>query len=271
MSIFKNVNNANSMPKWVTKAVGVGGYTANAETTFANGSNQGTVIGLTAAVMGGANTNKYHSSGWTRFVRGTGPVTSFTVVTPGSAYANGQTINVSNGTVNAVGVIVTNASGNITSVGVRTGGSFVSRNVAITVIGYNAEKELQNIIVGGTPLGYNNTDVIVASNGTINATATISTNATGGFVSGNVTITNPGLWGNTAANGSVVFTVRNANGGVSVGTGATFTANIGYTGTGENVTVAAIGGRAGRVTKECLVAMGSMTTANAASNYANLP
>lgn len=32
MSIFKNVNNANSMPKWVTKAVGVGGYTANAET-----------------------------------------------------------------------------------------------------------------------------------------------------------------------------------------------------------------------------------------------
>lgn len=84
-------------------------------------------------------------------------------------------------------------------------------------------------------------------------------------------ITNPGLWGNTAANGSVVFTVRNANGGVSVGTGATFTANIGYTGTGANVTVAAIGGRAGRVTKECLVAMGSMTTANAASNYANLP
>jgi hypothetical protein len=221
--------------------------------------------------MGGANTNKYHSSGWTRIVRGTGPVSGFTVVTPGSAYANGQTIRVSNGSVNAVGVITTNTSGNITSVAVSTGGAFTSTNVSLTVIAYNGEKELQNIIVGGTPLGYSNTDVIVASNGSINATATVSTNATGGFVSGNVTITNPGLWGNTAANNTVVFAVRAANGGVSAGSGATFTANIGYTGTGANVVVSGFGGRAGRVTKECLVAMGSMTTANAAADYANLP
>lgn len=273
MAIHSNVNNANGMPKWVTKAAGVAqGYNANATLTFANGSNQGVVVGLTAAVMGGANTNKYHQSGWTKIQRGTGPVLGFSVVTAGSnVYANGETVGVSNGSVNAVGVIVTNAAGNITSVGVRNGGSFQSPNVALTVLAYNQEKHLVNIVVGGTPTGYSNTDVIVASNGTINASATVSTNATGGFVSGNVTITNPGLWGNTAANNTVVFTVLAANGAASAGSGATFTANIGFTGTGANVVVTQIGGKAGRVNKECLVAMGSMTTANAAADYANLP
>lgn len=273
MSIFTNVNNANGMPKWVLKASGVGqGYNPNSALTFANGSNQGVVIGLTAAVTGGANTNKYHHAGWTKIQRGVGPVVAFAVNAAGSLYSNGETVTVSNGVTNATGVIVTNATGNIVSVVPRSGGTFQSPNVALTVLAYNQEKHLVNIVVGGTPTGYTNGDIIVASNGIALGTATFSTNSTGGFVSGNVTITNPGVFGNTAANNTVVFTVVKADGVTPTsGSGATFTANIAFTGTGANVTVSQIGGKAGRVGRECLVAMGSMTTANAAADYANLP
>lgn len=99
------------------------------------------------------------------------------------------------------------------------------------------------ITAGGS--GYSNTDKIIitpasANIAAVNATATLVTNATGGVTS--VTLTG----GGTGFTNNVItqFKVANSSGGNSAGTSATFTFTV--------------GGRAGRVFYECLVAMGSM-------------
>lgn len=95
------------------------------------------------------------------------------------------------------------------------------------------------IATGGT--GYANTDTVRIANGVTNATATVATNANGTLTS--VTLTAPG---SGFVNSSVlVTTVRAANGDVSAGANATFTV--------------VLGGRAGRIHTETLVAMGSMS------------
>ncbi len=91
------------------------------------------------------------------------------------------------------------------------------------------------IAAGGT--GYANTDTItVAATGTgsVNATATLTTNSTGGITA--VTVTNNGVGFTTAAPA------------VTITTSGGSTANL----------VATAGGRAGRVSYETLVAMGSI-------------
>jgi hypothetical protein len=90
--------------------------------------------------------------------------------------------------------------------------------------------------------GYTNGNIVTVSNGTVNATATVSTNSTGGSLT--LTLTNSGRgFINTSA---IAVAVANSTGGsTGVGTGATFTV--------------ALGGRAGRRHVETLVAMGSMT------------
>jgi len=87
---------------------------------------------------------------------------------------------------------------------------------------------------GGT--GYANADVLTVSGGTINAVANLTTNSTGGII--NVTFSNFGSgFTNTASLTRAITT--------SAGTNA-------------NVTVT-LGGRAGRVSMETLVAMTSIT------------
>lgn len=91
------------------------------------------------------------------------------------------------------------------------------------------------IVAGGT--GYANTDTItVAATGTgsVNATATLTTNSTGGITA--VSITNHGAGFTTTAPA------------VTITTSAGTTANV----------VATAGGRAGRVSYETLVAMGTI-------------
>lgn len=198
-------------------------------------------------------------SGWNLRIGGTGPVVSFVVTDAGEDFANGETITVSNGTSNAIGTITTNATSNMVSVAVTNGGGGFT-NTGITVIGFNRQKHIDEIVYSGTATGYNNTDIITASNGIINSTATVATNSTGGSLT--FTITNVGLFANTAANNSVVVTIANSTGGASVGSGATFSANL-ITSTGGTVTLA-LGGRSGRVHYETLVAMGSLGAQTAA-------
>ena len=198
-------------------------------------------------------------AGWNLRRAGTGPVVSFTVTAAGSGFANGETINVSNGTSNATGTITSNATGNMVSVAV-TGGGAGFTNTAMAVIGFNRERDVVEIKYTGTATGYSNTDRITVSNGIVNATATVATNATGGALT--FTITNPGLFSNTAANATAVVAIANATGGASGGSGATFSANLASS-TGGTVTIA-LGGRAGRVHHETLVAMGSLGAQTAA-------
>ena len=198
-------------------------------------------------------------AGWNLRRAGTGPVVSFTVTGAGTGFANGETITVSNGTSNATGTIVANATGNMVAVAVTSGGAGFT-NTGMAVVGFNRERDVVEVKYSGTATGYNNTDVITVSNGIVNATATVATNSTGGTLT--FTITNRGLFSNAAANGTAVVTIANSTGGASGGSGATFSANLAAS-TGGSVTIA-LGGRAGRVHYETLVAMGSLGAQTAA-------
>jgi hypothetical protein len=99
------------------------------------------------------------------------------------------------------------------------------------------------------------------------ATVTVSSNSLAGISnSSTFTITNPGLFANTQTNSAVTFTISNSTGGAI--TGLTFVANL-ATSTGGNVSVSAVGGRAGRVQYQTLVAMGTITT-GAGANTAGI-
>ena len=221
------------------------------------------VFGVSASEMSNninnTSKNRPAHAGWNLRRAGTGPVTEFTVTVAGSLFANGETINISNGSSNATGTITTNATSNMVSVAVTSGGAGWT-NTAMSVIGFDRQKHVSLILYTGTATGYGNTDVITVSNGVSNATATVSTNATGGTLT--FTITNPGLFGNTVANTTAVVAIANATGGATSGSGATFSANL-VTSTSGTVTLT-LGGRANRVHHETLVAMGSLGAQTAA-------
>jgi hypothetical protein len=117
--------------------------------------------------------------------------------------------------------------------------------------GWNLRKAGEGPVSNIAPLtggiGYSNTDLLVISGGSTNATGTLATNATGGIIA--TTLTAPGK-GFVNVSASTVA-VTNSTGGASGGSTATFTLTL--------------GGRAGRVTYENIVAMGSISaTANTA-------
>jgi hypothetical protein len=239
---------------------------------FSNVTSGAFVSGIATGVFGVSATEQSNNTlnnskevgahaGWNFRKAGTGPVLSFVIVDPGEDLANGETITVSNGTSNATGVITTNATSNIVSVVLTSGGAGFTDTTS-AVVEFDRQQYLSAITVTGSTSGYSNDDVIVASNGISDGVATISTNSTGGFTNSEITITNIGLFSNTAANGSVVLTVFAANGDPSDGTGATFVANLTSSTTGD-VTIT-LGGRAGRVQYETLVAMGSLGAQTAA-------
>jgi hypothetical protein len=212
------------------------------------------VFGVDATEAAVGNAAGLAHAGWVVRRAGTGPVTSLTVA-GGSGFTNGETITVGNGSVDATLTISTNTSGGIASIAVTNPGAGFVNTASVTKT-FNRQKRLSTITVSGTPTGYDNTDVIVVSNATTNATATVSTNSTGGFVSANVTITNVGLFPQARTNGGLVFTALAANGAASNGSGATFAGTLANS-TGGTATVV-LGGRAGRVHYETLVAMGSL-------------
>jgi hypothetical protein len=220
-------------------------------------------FGVTTVGIANSSSPEYRypqHAGWNMRYQGTGPVKGGTAQ-GGSGFANGETFIVSGATVNAIGQITANATGNAASFTVLNGGAGFS-NADTGSVTFNREQHLATITVSGTPTGYNNTDVInVSGNSTVasivNASATVSTNSTGGFVSANVTIANSGLFQNTAAVGSLTFSVANSTGGASGGSGATFAGTFGNS-TGGTITLT-LGGRANRVQYETIVAFSSLT------------
>lgn len=92
--------------------------------------------------------------------------------------------------------------------------------------------------------GYANTEVVTFSNGTVNATATITTNSTGGVTTLTLTAGGSGF----ANSGQIVIQVANTT-APSNSTNANTSA-----GTDLDVTIT-LGGRAGRVNRETLVAL----------------
>lgn len=242
-------------------------FVANLGTVFVNDLAVG-VFPVSVAMR--ANTSgegsKVGSPGWNLRRAWEGPLMSFTA-TSGSGFANGEGVTFSNGTVNATGILTSNATGNLVSgvIPVNQGGMFT--NAAIVVATLQRQQHLfSNATVAGASVtggsGYSNTDTLLFSNGTVNGTATISTNTTGGFTNSGITLTNVGLWSNVATNSSVVVVALAANGAPSAGTSATLVPYLATSATGT-ITVANsnMGGRAGRVQYECLVHSRSMVNA----------
>jgi len=220
--------------------------------------------------------------GWNLVRTGTGPVTGVSVTNVGVAFATGETIKVSNGSSNGILTITANGfagnstsnavAGNISSIAITSGGAGFVTNTGV-VFGFNREVHLITLTVAGTATGYANTDTIrVYGNATVaattNATATFVTNSTGGFVTANVTVTNIGMFANgftnTAASSTanVRIVVVASNGSNSAGSGATITANV-VPSTSGNVTITTLGGRSGRTLYENLVVVRSMSNAAA--------
>ena len=117
-----------------------------------------------------------------------------------------------------------------------------------------------SITYSGTANGYSNGDVVTIASAELttatpnnNATAVISTNATGGALTFAITFAGHGFVSKNNNPG----TVANSTGGASIGTGATFNG--------------VAGGRAGRVSNETLVAMGSIVSSNLSVNNSIYP
>lgn len=198
-------------------------------------------------------------------------------------YSNTDTFRCSNGAVNAVGTVATIANGGLdnTSFTFTNRGGFpigtTNSQVVVAILAANGAVS-NGIAVGGTFTtkavtgvvgGYSNTDTALFSNGTVNATGTIVTGANGILTNTSITLDNRGLWGNTAANATVVVSILAANGAasngslpsVSNGAYSVFGAQL-ETSTANGTMTFTLGGRAGRVTYETLAVVKGMTAGN---------
>lgn len=258
--------NANSAPKHGTLVAGSNASAAALYGNVAVANVQGTQ-NMSVALYGADITETQFSNssvtpskgfhaGWILARQGTGPVATFSVTAPGSNYANLAAVKVSNGVSNAVGVVTTNASGNITSVAVFDGGrGFI--NVSTVVVTSNASNSLVTAVVASGGTGFLTGDQVAFSNGLINGVGVVTANSSGNATA--VTITNGGA-GFSGTNAHVVSTI----GASGRGAGLTFTGFTygSATANGATIAVAALAGRAGRVHYETIVASGMANTAN---------
>ena len=194
---------------------------------------------------GGVAGDTLAHAGWVVTRQGTGPVTSLTVANDGASYANLAVGIISNGAVNSTFYVVVNSTGHVQSATLIDSGGLGFINVASVHIGSAANGIVTFHIGGGS--GYANGEIVTVSNGVVNATASITTNTTGGISS--LTFVAPGYAGsgfaNNTAPGIAITTVSGTNGNVTVNSLA---------GGAGLVLTPTLGGRAGRITSETLVA-----------------
>jgi len=216
------------------------------------------VFGVSSGEMVNAAASGVTHTGWNLRRQGTGPLVSAAISNTGTDFRTGETAVVTGptGSVNAALSFIANSSGALTGVTVTNPGAGFNNTSSMSVT-FNREKRLIAFVVSGTPLGYSNTDTILVSNGTIEATGTLVTNSTGGFASGDTTVVSEGMFAQSQVAGNLVFAVLAANGAVSAGSGATISGTLQNSQNGS-VTLT-LGGRAGRVSWETLVA-GSITS-----------
>lgn len=203
--------------------------TANSTTT--RQTSNGAPVGTYTAVKGGGGANAdFGNTSGTRVIT---DLAMFNNTTPG-AFLSGMAVGVfgvsatetTNNTINNSPERVAHAGWNLRRVGT---GPIIS------------------ITANGTPLAYNNNDIINVrspATGGANARIAFTTNATGGSLT--FTVASGGSGFNLATIPTSNITVTNATGGTASGNS-----------TVANFTVRA-GGRAGRVHYETLVAMGSL-------------
>lgn len=265
MPLWGSTDTGNNSPKHTSV---IAGSNAIGNTLFANVSPTANFLGtnnIAAGVFGIDITEQQFSNstvtpsrsthaGWNIVRQGTGGVLSFGVTTVGSSYANNAAVKVSNGGINAVGLVTTNGTGNITSIAVLAAGQFI--NASSLVISSNAANSIASVTVSVAGGSYVNGEIVTFGNNAATGVAgqgVIVTNATGNITS--VGVLNGGALFPSPANTTVAI----ANG--PGGSGATLTPVL-TAGANGLVATVTLGGRAGRIQYECLVAMGMANTAN---------
>jgi hypothetical protein len=208
-------------------------------------------------------------------------VLSFGITNTGLGYTTGDIATVSNGVANATATIVANAAANGSIVSftlTNAGRGFVSNaDSVISILAANGAATGNGVLSATASSnrgnGYSSTDTVLFSNGTVNATGTFTVGASGNISAITITSVGSGFANTTDTN----ITVLAANGAASNGSGATIVATIlGFVG---NVDIGAgasanlipvLGGRAGRVAYETLVATKTINT-NTGSNTVIFP
>lgn len=218
--------------------------------------------------------------GWNIVRQGVGPVTGVSVNAAGGNYGNGAIAWISNGVANAFFQITANATGNVTAITLGrlaapygtftpasySGSGFLNATAVGLAGGANSLFQA-NISAPGT--AYGNGDLVVFSNGVVNAIASITTNSTGAIT--NLTFSQTGAGFDETAGDVVVNihssaslnTISSANivaGGTSFTNGNIVTFSNGVTNATATVTTNATGG----ITSLAFTAIGSGFTGNAA-------
>jgi hypothetical protein len=219
------------------------------------------VVGVNVATMA-SMTGPQHA-GWQVKRVGTGPIAGAVVTAQAGQFANGETVNVTSTSGAAVGngvlVVSTNATGNIQSLSVGTPGSGWQNTSDFTYTWNRDRQWLANVQVGVAATGYTIGNMLAVTNGTsvayANITATSLTNA-------NIVVVNNALWANAVGVGNLVVSMVNSTFGSTL-TGNTtlssFTLKLANSGGAAPTIAPSVGGRAGRVMYETLVAGGSYT------------
>lgn len=250
MPLWGKINQKNNAPKFKVVESQVAAGPSKGTNTLFNNTSSGVfhpqqVLGVWGAnaTQIAANPGRISHTGWHLVRQGTGPVTGFTIVPIGNSYVNGAVLTVTSPQAggNAQFSTTTNSIGGITALTLLAGGNKGFVNAAAVVV--YPSNGIINVAIGGG-LSYSNADTIVFSNGQVNATASLFTNNTGGIA--NVTIISAGR-GFPSNTGTVVTitTASGVNGNVVV--------NALGAGSAGNV-IPILGGRAGRLHYECLVA-----------------
>lgn len=251
MPLWGKINQQNNAPKF--QVVESQKFVRGNNTAF-NNTSVGVFHPNQIMAVYGANSADVHASsrkdishtGWHLVRRGTGGVQSITITAGGTGFANLAALTVTSPQAggNATFLAQTNATGGLTGFTlVSPGAGFINATATITA----PANGIINVAIGGGS-GYSNSDTIRFSNGQVNATATLTTNATGGITS--VTITNAGR--GFPSNTGTVVTIT-----TSGGTNGNVVVNALGGGSGQTLAYV-VGGRAGRKHYECLVA-GSIT------------
>jgi hypothetical protein len=135
MSLFGSIDQANNSPKYGAQNLSVGSgpaaQVANTTALFQNTTSGAFIPHVATGVFGvsnvhmantGGEAEKINHTGWNLRIEGTGGVANVVVTDGGLAYDNTDLVEVSGGTVNAAGTLVTNSTGGITSVVITTPG-----------------------------------------------------------------------------------------------------------------------------------------------------